>query len=111
MEEWKDIHKEFWTVSEVVEIFQVDEHFLDDLEEEEIVCPSCREMPSDKVFSLRDLERLRLAKILHDEMGVNLPGIEIILRMRQNLFEMRRQFDDILEHLAKELRKTLKNPL
>ena len=27
--------KEFWTVTEVVEIFQIDERFITDLEEEE----------------------------------------------------------------------------
>jgi len=30
--------KEYWTVTEVVKIFQVDERFLHDLEEEEIIC-------------------------------------------------------------------------
>jgi hypothetical protein len=38
---------------------------------------------------------------------VNLPGVEIILRMRQNMFEMRRQFDEILEDLARQLKQDL----
>jgi len=99
--------KEFWTVTEVVEIFEVDEGFLAELEEEEVLCPLCRNDPPTKLFSSAELEKLRLAKLLIDDMGVNLPGVEIILRMRQSIYEMRRQFDDILEDLAGRLRETL----
>ena len=99
--------KEFWTVTEVVEIFEVDEGFLAELEEEEVLCPLCRDDPPAKLFSSTELEKLRLAKLLIDDMGVNLPGVEIILRMRQSIYEMRRQFDDILEDLAERLRETL----
>ncbi len=97
--------KEFWTITEVIEIFQVDEGFLAELEEEEIICPVCREDPPAKLFSSAELEKLRLAKMLIEEMDVNLPGVDIILRMRQSMFEMRRQFDSILEDLAKHLQE------
>ena len=97
--------KEFWTISEVIEVFQVDEGFLDELEQEEILCPMCKEHSPAKLFSSNELEKLRLAKILIEEMDVNLPGVDIILRMRQSMFEMRRQFDSILEDLAKHLQE------
>ena len=98
--------KEFWTVTEVIELFQVKESFLSDLEKEEIVCPTCREERSPKLFSSTELEKLRIAKILVEEMEVNLSGVEIILRMRQNMIDMRRQFDAILKDLAQQLQKT-----
>ena len=99
--------KEFWTVTEVVEFFQVEEGFLDELEEEEVLCSERREEPGKKVFSSLELEKLRLAKILYEDMGVNLAGVDIILRMRKNMIDMRGQFDEILEDLAHRLRKTL----
>ncbi len=44
-------------------------------------------------------------------MGVNLAGVEVILRMRQSMIEMRRQFDSILEDLAQELQDAFReNP-
>lgn len=98
--------KEYWTVTEVVELFQVEESFLADLEEEEVICPICRDEPLNKLFTPSDMEKLRLAKTLVEDMGVNLAGVEVILRMRQNMVEMRRQFDAILEDLAQHLRKT-----
>jgi MerR family transcriptional regulator/heat shock protein HspR len=99
--------KEFWTITEVVEIFDIGEDFLAELEEEEVLCPVCRDDSPAKLFPAAELEKLRVAKILIEDMGVNLPGVEIILRMRQNMFEMRRQFDEILEDLADRLKQDL----
>ena len=97
--------KEFWTRTEVVEFFQVDDGFLSSLEEEELLCPVCREDVPTRVFPLQELEKLRLAKVLVEEMGVNLAGVEIILRMREMMFSMRKQFDEILEDLAGNLQR------
>jgi MerR family transcriptional regulator/heat shock protein HspR len=83
--------------------FEIEEGFLVELEEEEIICPLCRDDHSEKLFSPTDMEKLRLAKILVEGMGVNLAGVEVILRMRQNMIEMRNQFDTILEDLAQQL--------
>ena len=96
--------KKLWTVTEVVEIFEVEERFLQELEEEEVLCPTCGEESPAKLFSEAEIEKLRLAKILTEDMGVNLPGVDIILRMRQNMIDMRRQFDDILEDLAEHFK-------
>jgi MerR family transcriptional regulator/heat shock protein HspR len=100
--------KEFWTITEVVEVFEIGEDVLEELEEEEVLCPVCREDSPAKFFSAAEMEKLRIAKILMEDMGVNLPGVEIILRMRQNLFDMRRQFDEILEDLATQLQQDVK---
>ena len=102
--------KEFWTITEVVEVFQVEKGFLRELEDEEIVCPTCRrDDDQEKVFSPADLENLRLAKLLVEDMGVNLPGVEVILNMRRTMFEMRSQFDGVLEDMAKEVRRMLQS--
>ncbi|HUT69123.1 MAG TPA: chaperone modulator CbpM [Desulfatiglandales bacterium] len=98
--------KEYWTITEVVEIFQIDERFLSDLEGEEIVCPTCPDDASVKLFSAIEMEKVRLAKILVEDMDINLPGVEVILRMRQGMIEMRRQFDAVLEDLARHLRES-----
>lgn len=100
--------KTFWTITEVTEYFELEENFLLDLEREEIVCPSCQDDSETKVFSISEMEKLRLIKLLHDEMGVNVPGIDIILRMRQSMIEMRRQFDAVLEDMAKNIQEVMK---
>ncbi len=108
MDKEKPTTKESWTTSEVVELFQITEEFLFELEEEEIVCPSCEQNSTAKIFPHEELEKLRIAKILVEEMGVNLAGVDVVLRMRQSMIEMRRQFDDIFEDLSNEIRKAWK---
>ena len=97
--------KEFWTKTEVVEVFQIEERFLVELEEEEIICPLCRDDPSERLFTPTEMEKLHLVKILVEDMGVNLAGVEVILRMRQNMIDMRNQFDSILEDLGTRFSK------
>ena len=97
--------KEYWTFKEVVEIIQIDESFIKDLEREEIICPERLDDSTGKRYSALDLDNLRLAKILVQDMDVNLAGVEVILRMRQNMIHMRQQFDAILEDLARQIRE------
>lgn len=100
--------KEFWTVEEIEELLQIEEAFIVNLEEEGIVCPTCRERPPTKVFTPGEMEKLRLSKILVEDMGINLAGVEVILRMRRCMMDMRKQFDAILEALAEDLQEPVK---
>jgi MerR family transcriptional regulator/heat shock protein HspR len=102
------MNKKFWTITEVTEYFELEENLLLDLEREEIVCPTCQDDSQTKVFSAVEMEKLRLIKLLYDEMGVNLPGIDIILRMRQSMIELRQQFDAVLEDMAKNIQEVIK---
>ena len=97
----------FWTMTEIIEEFRIDEDFFMELEQEEILCPTCLENTASKLFAESELEKLRLAKLLMQEMGVNLAGVDIILRMRRDLFALRNQFDEILEDLAKQWKERL----
>ncbi|MDB9822592.1 MerR family transcriptional regulator [Deltaproteobacteria bacterium] len=97
--------KEYWTITEVVETFQVEECFIEELEKEEIICPTCLQDHSTRHYSAYELDKLRLAKILIEDMDVNMPGVEVILRIRHNMIQMREQFDDILEDLAIQIKE------
>jgi MerR family transcriptional regulator/heat shock protein HspR len=101
--------KTYWTVTEIIETFQVNEEFIRALEEDQIVCPTCRRSAPNKVFTPDEVEKLRLAKVLMEEMDVNLPGVEVVLHMRKNMIEMRRQFDKILEDLAQQIQESLES--
>jgi MerR family transcriptional regulator/heat shock protein HspR len=46
-----------------------------------------------RLYSERDLERLRLIQRLTTELGLNLAGVEHVLRLQDELVKMRRRFD------------------
>lgn len=100
--------KKYWTVTEITRLFQVDEQFIFQLEKEQIVCSTCTQKSSGRLFSDDELEKMRLAKILIEEMDVNLPGVDIIINMRQSMFDMRKQFDDILKDMARQMHELMK---
>ncbi len=99
--------KDYWSIAEVKELYQIDNDFLEILEREEIICPEWGTNGQTKLLSSVELEKVRIAKILVDDMGVNLPGVEVILHLRHNMIEMRKQFDAILEDFARLFHETI----
>ena len=67
--------------SEIVRLLEVDDAFLESLERESIVYFDANE---DR-FSERMVERIRVAYSLVFELDVNLSGVAVILRMREEL--------------------------
>jgi len=56
-----------------------------------------------RLYSDRDVERLRLIQRLTTELGLNLAGVERVLHMEDELLRMRRR----LERMESEMRKAL----
>ena len=54
-----------------------------------------------RLYSDRDIALLQRVKSLVDDMGVNLPGVEVILRMMQRMGEIQNE----LEQAQKEVKK------
>jgi MerR family transcriptional regulator/heat shock protein HspR len=54
-----------------------------------------------RLYSDRDIALLQRVKTLVDDMGVNLPGVEVILRMMQRMGEMQQQLEDAWEELER----------
>jgi MerR family transcriptional regulator/heat shock protein HspR len=60
---------------------------------------------SIRLYSVRDIERLRQVQRLMDDLGVNLAGAEVILHMRELMREMEREIDVLrteVERLSKD---------
>jgi hypothetical protein len=90
----------YFTRRQVIEILEVDESFLLELEQEEIVeCDSPETEPGS--YSEMMLERIRVADNLVHELEVNLPGVAVIVQMRESLADLRHQ----VESLAAELQR------
>ena len=67
-----------------------------------------------RIYSEADLERLRLIQRLTNELGLNLAGVEHVLRLEDELQRMHRRLDrmeremrDALEQVHKQYRRDL----
>jgi MerR family transcriptional regulator/heat shock protein HspR len=54
-----------------------------------------------RLYSLHDLERVRQIRRLTDDMGVNLAGVEVIMRLTDHI----RQLEERIQELEVELRR------
>jgi len=101
------MNQDYYSRQQVIEIFGFDEQFLDELEKEELVCSREFDCSPEPVFTLDQVDRIRIINNLVSELNVNLAGVEVILEMRENMIRMQRQFDQILEAIVKELKVRL----
>jgi MerR family transcriptional regulator/heat shock protein HspR len=90
-------------ITEVTKICGVDVKFVKRLEREQVIYPIVRR--SEKFYPLDQVDRVRVARLLIEEMGVNLEGAEVALHMREQMIAMQRQFNEILRLLAREIKK------
>ena len=68
-----------------------------------IIEPS-RSQGNIRLYSERDIAQLRRVKTLMDDLGVNLAGVEVILRMMERMNELQRRAQK-LESEVKRLRE------
>jgi DNA-binding transcriptional MerR regulator len=88
-------------ITEIVEFCGVDEGLIHRLEEERLIRSVTRR--NQKLYPLDQVDRIRVAHVLIDEMGVNLEGVEVALHMREEIIAMQRQFAQVLRSLRKGL--------
>ena len=95
--------RKYLRITEVTRICGVDSKFVTRLERENVIAPIVRR--SEKLYPLDQVDRVRVARLLIEEMGVNLEGAEVALNMREQMIAMQRQFNEILRLLGRELKK------
>ncbi|MBI5755294.1 MAG: helix-turn-helix transcriptional regulator [Nitrospirae bacterium] len=75
-------------------------------EREGLVAPK-RSQGNTRLYSHRDVERVKLITHLTRDMGVNLAGVEVILNMRLQMEEMQHEMEGLIGYLREELRKEI----
>lgn len=88
----------YYTRKQVLELLELDDGFLGSLITEEIVSVDAPESEAGE-FSERMLERVRVAQNLVRDLDVNLAGVAIIVRMREDMSDLHQR----LAELAREL--------
>ena len=89
-----------YVISIAARMLSTQTHTLRYYEKIGIVDPS-RSRGNIRLYSDRDINRLRQVKTLIDDLGINLAGAEVILRMSQRMTELQHQ----IEGLESELKR------
>ena len=75
-------------------------------EREGLVRPG-RSQGNKRLYSTRDVERVKFILHMTRDMGVNLAGVEVILRMREQIDEMQREMEGLVGYVREELKKEI----
>jgi MerR family transcriptional regulator/heat shock protein HspR len=89
-----------YIISVAAKLVGVQTHTLRYYERIGIIEPS-RSQGNIRLYSERDVDILRRVKSLMDELGVNLAGVEVILRMSERMLEMQRAMEQVQAELEK----------
>jgi MerR family transcriptional regulator/heat shock protein HspR len=92
-----------YVISVAARMLGVQTHTLRYYEKVGIMEPS-RSRGNIRLYSDSDIARLKRVKTLMDDLGVNLAGVEVILRMAQRMYELQHQIEG-LESEVKKLKK------
>ncbi len=97
--------EEKYTLKQVSELVGLSPRVISYLEKEGFISPEIR--AGKKYYSEKDLEIIRLVKLLKYDLGVNMAGIEIIINMRERMLEMLREREEFIEALRVRLKEEI----
>lgn len=99
-----------YMIGTVSKMYNIHPQTLRLYEKEGLLVPS-RTKGKTRMYSEEDLERLEFILFLTREMGVNLAGVDAILRMKQQLEDLQNQIQLLLTKLQEEIRERYINDL
>ena len=89
-----------YLISIVAKILDIHPQTLRQYERENLVTPS-RSNGRIRLYSQRDIDRIKLILRLTRELGVNLAGVDIILRLKINVDEMEQEIAELRHEVQK----------
>ena len=89
-----------YLISVVATMLDIHPQTLRQYEREGLVEPS-RTQGRMRLYSPRDIDRMKLILRLTRQMGVNLAGVDIVLQLKEQIDEMQKEIDLLREELSK----------
>lgn len=89
-----------YLISVVATMLDIHPQTLRQYEREGLVEPS-RTQGRMRLYSQRDIERMKLILRLTRQMGVNLAGVDIVLKLKEQIDDMQGEIDQLRELLSK----------
>jgi MerR family transcriptional regulator/heat shock protein HspR len=94
----KDRSRPLYRISVVAEMLALHPQTLRVYERKGLIRPS-RTTGRTRLYSAEDVEEIRLILRLSRDLGVNLAGVEIILKMRRQMQAMQQELEAVASHV------------
>ncbi|PHR57890.1 MAG: MerR family transcriptional regulator [Arcobacter sp.] len=83
-----------YLISIVAKILDIHPQTLRQYERENLVCPS-RSGGRIRLYSQKDIDRIKMILRLTRDLGVNLAGVDIILRLKEHVEGLEQEVNDL----------------
>lgn len=94
--------KGYYSISAVARIFSVHQQTIRMYEKEGLICPK-RSDGNTRMFTEDDIERLEEIIYCTHTLGINLAGVEMILKLKKQIKKLQREMNDLFRHANEEL--------
>jgi len=95
-------NKGFFSISAVAKMFSVHQQTIRLYEKQGLITPD-RSSGNTRLFSEEDIERLEEIIYLTHELGINLAGVEMVLKLKKQVSKMQKEMNDLFEKTQKHL--------
>ena len=89
-----------YLISIVAKILDIHPQTLRQYERENLICPA-RSNGRIRLYSQRDIDKIKMILRLTRELGVNLAGVDIILRLKDNVDAMESEIAELRHEVAR----------
>jgi MerR family transcriptional regulator, heat shock protein HspR len=94
--------KGFFSISAVAKMFSVHQQTIRLYEKEGLILPK-RSDGNTRLFSEEDVNRLEEIIYLTHQLGINLAGVEMILKLKKQIKKLQKDMNKVFENTQKEL--------
>ncbi len=102
-----------YLISVVAKVLTIHPQTLRQYEREGLICPS-RTDGKMRLYSQRDIDKIKMIQRLTRDLGVNLAGVDIIMRLKDKIQAYEDEIEELKNQIADSNRNslnTIKNPL
>ena len=102
-----------YLISVVAKVLTIHPQTLRQYEREGLICPS-RTDGKMRLYSQRDIDKIKMIQRLTRDLGVNLAGVDIIIRLKDKIQTYEEEIEELKSHMAnanKNNLSTVENPL
>jgi len=92
----------FFSISAVAKMFSVHQQTIRLYEKEGLICPK-RSEGNTRLFSEEDIDRLEEVIYLTHQMGINLAGVQMILKLKKKIAKMQKDMNKLFEQTKEQL--------
>jgi MerR family transcriptional regulator/heat shock protein HspR len=96
--------KGFYSISAVAKMFSIHQQTIRLYEKEGLLTPK-RSDGNTRLFSEEDVDRLEQIIHLTHQVGVNLAGVEMVLKLQEKIEKMQKKMNALFDATSKELKE------